>query len=223
MKIIAVLCWFDEQPPWLTGAIGSLKKLGVSHVVALDGAYGLYPSGRAYSSRHQHATIVEACHALEMGSLIYAPQEPYLNNEVEKRSLSLRLAESIATPYEDWYFIFDADHFVTTAIGHEHVLANTDCDVAEVRFQEPYGSVPSFGTPLRCVFRAIPGLYYAGNHYTPMTPDGKDLHHPSTPAENLSCVEVEHRTMERDSYRKISQQGYYHRRELVGAESHVEA
>lgn len=224
MKLIAVLCWFDERPSWLAGVVASLKKAEVAHVVALDGAYALYPGGRAYSSREQHGVIVETCQALEMGCTIYAPQEPYFGNEVEKRTLSMRLAEAIAEPHEDWYFVVDADHFVTSAIGHTDRLAETECDVAEIRFMEPYGAIPSGGCPLRCVIRAIPGIYYDGNHYTFRTPDGRDLHHGREPALDLSCIEVEHRTGERDRYRKGLQKHYYERRDMVGAETHdVEA
>lgn len=220
VKLIGILVWFDERPSWLAGSVASLARLGVSHVAAVDGAYGLYPGGRAYSPREQATSIMEVCQALEMGCTIHAPQEPFLGNEVEKRSLSLRLAETVAEPYEDWYFVFDADHFVTSSGPARRLLAETDADVATVRFNEPYGAVPAGGCPLRCVFRAIPGLIYAGNHYTPRTPDGIDLHDPRTPALDLSCVEVEHRTMERDRYRKGLQQDYYRRRDTSQAETH---
>jgi hypothetical protein len=220
LNLIGVLCWFDERPSWLAGVIGGLHMAGCSHVVAVDGAYSLYPGGRSYSNREQSGVIMEACQALQMGCTIHAPREPFIGNEVEKRTLSLRLAETVAVPFEDWYLVVDADHFITSAIGHHHVLEHTDADVAEVRFLEPYGAVPSGGCPLRCVFRAIPGLAYRGNHYTPVTPDGRDLHSPYEPAVDLSCLEIEHRTMDRDRYRSGLQKDYYRRRDMVGAESH---
>jgi hypothetical protein len=70
--------------------------------------------------------IAEVCDALEMGCTMFAPREPFAGNEVEKRSVSLKLAETVAEPFEDWYFVVDADHFVTSAIGHTERLASTD-------------------------------------------------------------------------------------------------
>ena len=212
------MCWFDERPSWLGGVVSGLHKAGCSHVVAVDGAYGLYQNGRAYSSREQHGVIVEVCQALEMGCTIYAPQEPFIDNEIEKRTMSLRLAEAVAEPFKDWYLVVDADHFITSAIGHLHRLEETDCDTAEVRFMEPYGAVPSGGCPLRCVFRAIPGMFYDRNHYSPTTPDGRNLHDGRTPALDLSCLEVEHRTGDRDRYRRELQVNYYKRRDISNVE-----
>jgi hypothetical protein len=219
VKIIGVLSYFDERPSWLAGVVAGLYKAQVSHVVAVDGAYGLYPGGRPYSGPEQQASIVEVCRSLEMGCTWYAPQEPYFGNEVEKRNIAFRLAEAVAEPFEDWYFLADADHFVTSALGLTHRLreAPDDHDAGMVRFCEPYGAIPSWG-PLRCVFRAIPGLKFEGNHYTYRTPDGRDLHAPDEPALDLSCVEVEHRTAHRDRYRKELQQDYYRRRDEMGVE-----
>lgn len=220
MRLIGILCWFDEHPSWLAGVVAGLHKAEIQHLIAVDGAYGLYPNGRAFSSPEQHNVIMEVCRALEMGCTLHAPQEPFMGNEVEKRSLAFRLAETVAAPYEDWYFLADADHFVTSAIGHTRLLEETDCDAATVKFCEPYGAIRSAG-PLRCVYRAIPGLRYEGNHYSSMTPDGRNLHLMTEPAIDLP-IEVEHRTMERDRYRKELQQSYYERRDRVGAETHDE-
>lgn len=217
MKLIGILSWFDENPAWLAGVVAALHRAEISHVIAVDGAYALYPNGKAQSAPEQQGAIVEVCRSLEMGCTMFAPAEPFFGNEVEKRNLAYRLAEVVAEPYEDWYFLVDADHFVTSAIGHTRLLEETDCDVAHVRFNEPYGAIPS-GGPLRCVFRAIPGLHFETNHFTYRVPDGRDLHAIDEPCLDLSCVEVEHRTAQRDRYRKALQQDYYRRRDEVGAE-----
>lgn len=221
MKLIGILCWFDERPAWLAGVAAALAKAEVAHLVAVDGAYGLYPGGRPSSDGEQRDAIIETCQALQIGCTLFAPRETFLGNEIEKRTMSLKLAEAVATPYEDWYLVVDADHFVTSAIGHLPRLAETDCDVANVRFSEPYGDLGT-GCPLRCVFRAIPGLAYVGNHYTPRTPDGRNLHQPSEPALDLSCLEIEHRNGRRDA-RKQRQLRYYDRRDAAGAETHEHA
>lgn len=223
MKLIGILCWYDERPSWLAGVIAGLAKAQVRHVVAVDGAYLAYPNGKAYSLPEQQATIVEVCRELEMGCTIHTPAEPWFGNEVEKRNHAFAIAETIAEPYEDWYFLADADHFVISAIGHTRHLQETDCDVGAVSFTERLdGSFDVGFCPLRCVFRAIPGLRFETNHYTYRVPDGRDLHDPKVPAVDLSMVEVEHRTNFRDSYRRENQQTYYRRRDELQLEGQPE-
>lgn len=216
MKVIALLSWYDERPSWLAGVVASLSRLQVEHVIALDGAYGLYPNGLPYSPPEQAATIQQTCHALQMGCTISNPQEPWVGNEVEKRNFHFALAETLTTE-DDWYFTIDADTFVTDAGDFRKHLEETEDDVAEVRFIERAGGIESGGM-LRCVHRAIPGLRYVGNHFTPRTPEGVDLHRPTTSCVSLPMVTVEHRTRERDRYRKESQQKYYDRRDRMGVE-----
>jgi hypothetical protein len=53
VNLIGILCWFDERPAALAGVVAGLAKAGVSHVVAVDGAYSLFPNaprGRRASS-----------------------------------------------------------------------------------------------------------------------------------------------------------------------------
>lgn len=217
MKIIGILSWYDEQPSWLAGVVASLAKTEISHLVAVDGAYALYPEGRPYSGAQQHGSILETCAGLQIGCTIVTPQEVWWGNEVEKRNHAFEIAETLTTP-EDWYLLVDADHFVTTALGLKHYLSETDCDVGEVRFWERYGIAGEGACPLRCVFRAIRGLRFDVNHFTYRTPDGRNLHDPAQPAANLSMVEVEHRTMQRFDDRKDRQQRYYRRRDELGIE-----
>lgn len=219
MKIIALLSWYDERPSWLAGVVASLAHLQCEHVIALDGAYALYPNGRHHSPPEQSATIEQVCHSLGMGCTISSPQEPWFGNEVEKRNMHFRLAEAFAEPFKDWYFTIDADTFVTEAgVFRTHLEdADEDTNVADVRFIERADGIESGGM-LRCVHRAIPGLRYVGNHFSPVTPAGVNLHPPSTPCVSLPMVTVEHRTRERDRWRKESQQGYYDRRDRMGAE-----
>ena len=217
MKLIALLSWYDERPSWLAGVVSSLAKLQCDHVVAMDGAYGLYPNGLPHSPPEQHAVIQHVCSSLEMSCTIHVPREPWIGNEVEKRTAHFRLAEAFADPFEDWYFTIDADTFVDEAGVFRNRLEETECDVAEVGFIERNGGIQSGGM-LRCVHRAVPGLSYVGNHYTPMTTDGVDLQHPRTPCLGLPMIRVEHRTQERDRWRKESQQGYYTRRDEMRSE-----
>jgi hypothetical protein len=217
LRLIGILSWYDEHAAWLAGSIASLAKAEVSHLIAVDGAYGLYPNGRGYSGPSQHQVIIETTQALQMGCTIHTPAEPWFGNEVEKRNFAFQLAEQVAEPNEDWYFLIDADHFVATAIGHTKVLAETDCDVAEVRFFERYGGIDSGGM-LRCIFRAVPGLRFDTNHFTYRLPDGRNLHETTEPVAGCHMIEVEHRTMNRDRWRKELQQSYYTRRDELRVE-----
>src|SRR6266498_1360247 len=57
LKIIAILSWFDESPSWLSACVASLARAGCSHLVAVDGAYRLYPDGRPHSGIAQQDAI----------------------------------------------------------------------------------------------------------------------------------------------------------------------
>ena len=154
-----------------------------------------------------------------MGCTIFAPQEPWFGNEVEKNNLRWRLAETVAEPYEDWYFIIDADTFVVTALGLENALRETEYDVASIGFKEDVDGAWEQGLcGLRCLFRAIPGLRYDTNHFTYRLPDGRNLHDDPECLDLLTKVEVEHRTLWRDPYRKQKQTKYYERRDELRVE-----
>ena len=220
VRLIGILCWYDERVSWLSGVIASLERVGVSHLIAVDGAYAAYPNAHPVSGGEQHAAIYEVCRALDIGLTIHQPQEPWFGNEVGKRNYAFKLAETVAEE-DDWYFLVDADHFVTSARTRVHLdyLEQTACDVGEVQFREKMdGSFDMGGCPLRCVFRAIPGLRFETNHFTYRVPDGRDLHDPTVEAVNLSMIEVEHRTQFRDPYRKEGQSTYYRRRDELGLE-----
>lgn len=220
VKIIGLLSWYDERPSWLAGVVTALAHhVQIAHLIAVDGAYGVYPQPKAYSGSEQHGAILETCRNHEIGVTIHAPQEPWFGNEVEKRNFCWHLAETIAEEHEDWYFICDADTFVTSALGlHQH-LERAQEDVGQVAFAEPVdGSFDPGGCFLRCIFRAIPGLRFDTNHFTYRLPDGRNLHDPTEPAISLPMVTVEHRTQWRDPWRKEKQKLYYRRRDELGLE-----
>jgi hypothetical protein len=217
VNLIAILSWYDEQAAWLAGVVASLAKLEVNHLIAVDGAYALYPKGRPYSGAEQHQTIVTTARALDIGCTISTPREVWFGNEVEKRNHAFALAETVAEPNIDWYFIIDADTFVTNGgVWRQHV-ERSGADVAEVTFREPYGSIDT-ACGLRCMFRAIPGLRFDRAHFIYRTPDGRDLHDNGIEVLPLPMIEVEHRTMDRDPYRKELQNAYYKRRDELGVE-----
>jgi hypothetical protein len=50
MNLTALLSFYDERPEWLERMILSLRLLPVTRLVAVDGAYELYPNGKGASS-----------------------------------------------------------------------------------------------------------------------------------------------------------------------------
>lgn len=110
MKIHAVLSWFDESPTWLATAVAGIGRF-CDTVVAVDGAYQLFPAGRPKSHPQQVESIVHTAEAMGLGCLVYQPQTIWYGNEVEKRNKSLELAASVAEE-GDWLCVFDADYHV---------------------------------------------------------------------------------------------------------------
>lgn len=226
-KLIALLAFYDERPDWLAGTIASLSKWGIDHIVALDGAYFLFPDGRAQSSTFQHLALLETAHDLDIGLTLMLPQERWLGNEVEKRTALFRHADLISTPGQDWYLIWDADQFALGTHDLKHELARTTLDAAEITVEQPEltGDISRF--TIRGLFRAIHGITVTTNHYTYAAPDGRILwgkHHQGTggpepvPSHDLSHIACEHRTTQRPLTRRQHADAYYNRRDQLGIE-----
>lgn len=233
MKLIAVLSWYDESPSWLAGCVSALcSRCRIDHLIAVDGAYGLFPGGRGSSGPEQHAVIHETAAAGGAGVTIHAPGQPWDGNEVEKRAFAFALAETVSTP-DDWYFVIDADEVVTSSPDLHQLLAVSDLDVATVTLverhdphatEETADAARSFvwdresRSPSHRLFRAHRGLRPVGNHFTYLTANGPV--HISGRADTTDArVEVEHRTRFRDLSRRQLQQRYYDRRDRLGIES----
>ena len=226
MKLVGILSWYDEKLSDLVACITSMARAGIDHLVAVDGAYALYPNGSASSHISQHDSIIGACRGLGIGCTLHIPQEVFFGNEIEKRTLCFQLAEQITTE-DDWYFIMDADQTVTEAAGLRERLEATDLDVAVVRFYEA-GNDPISGFPVRDLFRAIRGLHLWGSHCTYRTGDGRFLWaNVSTgrepreePALDLfPHVAICHAPRNRTRERQTAKDAYYERRTRLGAET----
>jgi hypothetical protein len=221
VRLIGILIWYDEQPEWLAAAVASFARAGGEHLIALDGAFACYPDGVRHprSGTEQHAAVREVCDAHNLGLTLYSPAEAYVGNELEKRSLGFALADLVATPYEDWYLILDADEVVTTSLGLRETLEQTSCDVGEVVFWERNKiHDPSLGR-VRCLFRAIPGIQVKGNHYTYITPDGRKLWGDGHLEDSvITPAEIEHRTWIRPKHRQQNQLDYLAQRDRVATE-----
>lgn len=236
MKLIAILCWYDESPSWLAATISSLvSHCEIDHLVAVDGAYALLPGGRPFSGFEQHQVIDEICRASQVGLTLHAPREVWFGNEVEKRSFAFQLAEQLTDGEDDWYFVIDADEVVTHAFGLHEALEKTDCNVGVLSLYERFDPHASEGAsrvahkvelpreafcPSQRFFRALRRLHVAENHYTYLAGNGRMLWRgdPQTEPGVQVHVEMEHRTQLRDIARRQQQQAYYQRRDELGLE-----
>lgn len=220
MKVLGLLAWYDESPLWLQAAAQGAAKL-CDHVIAADGAYALYPGGRAWSGPEQAQAITEAAYTAGIGCTIHHPAERWAGNQVEKRTLMFQLAAQITTP-DDWLFVFDADDLVT------HVPADTrdrleraEEDVAAYtlwwtedvhRTPQREAAAQSFPWPHeaanryhRGLFRALPGLRVEDAHYVYAAErDGETVYlrgHPDVhtlePFLDLTGLRVQHRHPQR--------------------------
>lgn len=230
--IVGLLSWYEERPAWLSATVASLAPF-CDHLVAVDGAYALFPGGRARSCMEQAEAIRETAAAVGLGCTVHEPRSRWMGNETEKRALMFRLGEAVTAP-EDWYFVVDGDEVVTDpGVGLRDALASSSLDVGEVtlwrrRPQESPEDRP-FASPLveshshRMFFRAVRGLTVGRKHYQYVTPDGRFLwgDGPCAPALDLSTVRVEHRNGERDRARAADSRGYYERRDALNIEGLV--
>jgi hypothetical protein len=221
VRIVALLSWYDEDPAWLERCIRSLPQARVSALIALDGAYSLYPDAKARSHRSQHEAIERAAQAAGIPCQIHAPDAPW-DGEVQKRNHLFDLAEQ--TP-ADWYMVMDADEFIISAPKDVPArLARAPFDVAAVTLREPghplgtmiYPTHPKF-------FRAIPGLRAITDHFTYTTPDGRKLWGDAKrchlePRADLTSVTVEHHNQLRHPDRRKAALTYYETRDQAGIE-----
>lgn len=235
-RVVGLMSWVDERPSWLAAAITSYAEAGITHLVAVDGAYALFPNGRARSNSVEAETILDTCNGLGLHCTLVRPDKVWEGNEVEKRTAMFRHAEAVAQPGVDWLLVIDADEVVTVAIeGWQDELARTDLDAADVLLWElddlDEGSKPQVHrvmdvdpvsrSPIRKLFRATPGIRCVGNHYTWEAPDGRRLWgaHSMVPALDLTdWFHIEHRTAYRSLHRKNASHDYYALRDKAGIE-----
>src|SRR5262245_5842990 len=225
MKLIAVLSWYDE-PAWcLTELVTSLGKAGADAIVAVDGAYALFPEGRAQSPSEQSQAILAAAQGCGMEVVLHLPREVWFGNEVEKRTFSLNAAHEIALAGEDWIWICDGDEVVTEADGLREALEQTEHDTADILMDEVLDGSREGVHPIRKFFRAQEqGIELEHNHFTFWSGDQLLYEGFQTPrpdlatSEVLNFVRIDHRRGARSEQRNYRAQVYYDRRKELKAE-----
>lgn len=239
MKIVGCLSWYDESPSWLAASVASTCRFA-DHLVAVDGAYALFPGAEPRSGTEQYDAIRETAHALGRGLTIHTPDDVWWGNEVQKRNAMLRLALQVADSSDDWLFIFDADVVVGSfpADLRELLCEAETFNVAGVSLVERYDLqewpevIREFDVPSRSVvplhrmfYRALPDLRVVGTHWQYVAGKGDERRILWGPAElgpedalDLSMFRAEHRSNLRDMGRKKRSLGYYAQRDALGIE-----
>lgn len=105
VRICAALAWFDEAPGFLARCVSSLHGL-VDEIVALDGAWELFPGAACCSAVEQRSAIQNAATGTR---LRLVEPDVVFASQVAKRAELMRLASKDA----DWVFVIDSDEHVT--------------------------------------------------------------------------------------------------------------
>jgi len=247
VKVIALISWYAESPTWLATTVASCARF-CDHVVAVDGAFRHFPEGTASSGAEQQEAIIKTAEAAGMGVTLHVPSEVWMGNEIEKTNARFRLAEAIAEPDVDWMFVIDADSVVVEAPPTvREDLEATPLDVATISLADwiDWHKTPELETlaqaahmsdrtlsPLRCFFRAIPGIWCEGTHAHWFVKEKGEYAEGQTPirclrgsddqqteqALDLGSVIVEHRHRMRTAERAARKKEYYRRRDAFDLE-----
>ena len=210
------------------------------HIVAVDGAYALYPGARARSRPDQAEAVLIAAEAAGCGVTVHQPKDVFWGNEVEKRNLALGLAAPLDP---DWVLVFDADMHVLQVNAPEvrRDLEDTDANVAtytildgvdllateaaETAVSFPISSEWTLRT--RLIYRWLPDLKYGPTHYSisGLVDNGLVWLRGGETCEEPFHLEaglvVNHRRAARTKVRQDASQGYLDARDRAGVE-HVE-
>lgn len=228
MKLVGILCWYDEPVSQLAACVASFAP-ALDHLVAVDGAYWLYPGAmqRPASDREQAETITSVCGAVGLSLTLHVPNEPFMGNEVEKRNLSLDLARTVAGA-EDYVVVFDAD------MEAHHVAGDLRSQLEEER---PLVASYGLGRSLEAcesIYQLLPSLVYGPAHWTISIDraevDGetdcprvfvrgnRDLHDVVDPYDLTRELKVDHHHNVRSTDRRQAARDYYRRRDELGVE-----
>lgn len=228
MNLVAMMSFFDEDPILIKRSVRGLARLGVTRIVAADGAYDLFPGGRPSSSQEQIDVLRQACLERRVMLDLYQPDEVWAGNEVEKRQFMLDRATECA--YEDdWLVIWDCDYRFIDGMPPswiEDELSATDRDVATISFTENKNALMNSDFyPMAMFMRAQQGIAMDGNHHTYLLPDGRRSQVLRRSVENeaevlhLPEIKVLHDVHQRPIARRALQAAYYEQRDSQAIES----
>jgi hypothetical protein len=216
MRIVALLSFYDETDEMLRESIGSLQGFADA-LVAVDGAYKLYPGGKPSSGERSHDVIRDVCQEIGIELNLYVPETVWVGGEVEKREKMFRYGERLASNKAgDWFFILDGDFVITDHLGAREALKDVRESVACVTLDNTTGISLH---PL--LFRPYRGIEVGPAHHHWKLRDGRWLWHPlhGMPKADLSQkIIVEHRQKDRPQGRADAALAYYATRDRAGIE-----
>lgn len=236
MRLIALVSWYDESPSWLASCVAGIGRF-CDFVIAVDGAYALYPGARPRSHPQQVEAIVHTAEAMDIGCLVYQPDTIWFDNELGKRNKSIALAATVAEP-GDWIAVIDADYHLLRCNPEivRHELDETESQVATYTLLdgkdflgmadlERYAQTVNIDTEwtirTRDLYRWNPTLKVGPAHWCySAVVDGRRewLRGPYTSA--LDAIDLGaslafyHRTQDRALSRREAAAGYYKAREV---------
>lgn len=231
--IVALLCFYDEKPAWLAAALTSAARV-CEHVVAVDGAFRLFPGGRPASPSGQHEALVVAAEAAGVGFTLHVPPETWAGEQVGKRAFMFNAGRLAARDADDWFLVIDADEVLVDIPEDIHErLAATTCDTATVGIVDrldPTARPRTSGSTRRApaepvrkfrrLYRNLPGLTVRGTHYG-YQQGGRDLWR-DVDALDLSDMRIDHRKGRRLNPRQLAREEYYRVRREARAEAPVD-
>jgi hypothetical protein len=240
--IIGKLIWYDESPSWLAACVAGFGRV-CDTIVAVDGAYQLYPRARSHSMPEQREAIMAAAEAAGCGCVVYQPRDVWAGNEVAKRNAALDLCRHLGTPGEDWVLVFDSDFQVmqvyadtvraALAETEHHVATYTLLDGQDMLADEATAKLArhtdvstQWTVRTRSIYRLLPGLQYHVKHWNVIAdnPDGPGsitLFGPEQVEEEArleGALVAYHRRKDRAKVRLDDAAAYFAARDLAGAE-----
>lgn len=117
MKLHAVLCWWNESPTWLSATVASLTRIGVDHLIAVDGRYPHFQPDRPHLSEvDQVDAITNTAYASGIACTLHQPLHAL--TEAQKRTRGFQLVEMLGTVHDDWVLVIDADEVLIQGSTH---------------------------------------------------------------------------------------------------------
>lgn len=222
MKLIALLCWWNEPLRNLESSITAAAEVGVTHLAALDGAYAALDA-KPLSSPGQAKHIRKVCKRHGIVCVVDAIEGA---TEIEKRTALFDLAyRSFQPTPDDWFLIHDADTTITPAGDIKQFLSTVTEDACTTLVYEGDESRFDETTQRRLVrflMRCNPGLHVGpANHYT--YTDGKGrvvwgLREDVDAAE--APIVLHNNSTNRSAARVKKREDYYLKRRQQGLEQH---
>jgi len=230
------MIFYDEPLDLLAASVSSLIGV-VDHLVAVDGAYMLYPDAQPSSDPQQMRLIEEICRGGRVGLTTHTPTHTWSGNEVQKRNHALRLAEAV-TREDGWYLIHDADCVITKVSSNwhqdvENIPQDWGAATVDVRIVQ---NLPGIAVdpadnyqPYRLMYRAVRRMLYGPSHFVVHAPDpatnevicisGPNELEPVAAYDATHLLKVDHR-LDRPEYRRVNARKYYVQRERYGIENY---